>query len=595
MGKSKGPLEEPGYEWFVNRNQVLDALWKWCTGIPNPGSDSWALIGLRRTGKTAIIHKTFNRLFNEQKEIIPIYISFARYLYRAEPITAYEFAREYFLGIVRSYLAFRYTMPELHREKKEWESLYEIAQEKSDETVLEWFRVYELESKTKFVPAHSIMQWVINFVKGYAWKSEKYMVIFIDEFQVLTRVYNPESDMMRKLTDSFQHAAETRYAPLVVSGSSVSMMTGEALDGMLSGRFQTWELEPLEEAFATNLVTKIGQALNILVSDELALDIYDKTNGYPYSIERIFKSRSSALDRFPDLKALDDVISFELTEKLGELRRHYEREYGKYIQELNGDGTTRKILLWITNYPGEHLNPSRVAETLALDVVQVEQALNKFYQLDILERASIDTYWGPKDPLLLKYIRHQHYLKIDNLRPQDAQAKLRREINQMRGEMNRQTGHFTEVIVSGVMQNFRNLKVEGEVYFSTPGTIRLPHMNNIRRREGVIKEGVPYEIDVVGEYNLKFIDESNADLGVWYVSVRYRKERMNEKEVEAFIKQVDMVQQERQYGEVVRWYFSKAGFTEEAKERLRQEGIYFSDLDQFNELADLFGLLPLSM
>jgi len=273
MGKSKGPLEEPGYEWFVNRNQVLDALWKWCTGIPNPGSDSWALIGLRRTGKTAIIHKTFNRLFNEQKEIIPIYISFARYLYRAEPITAYEFAREYFLGIVRSYLAFRYTMPELHREKKEWESLYEIAQEKSDETVLEWFRVYELESKTK---------------------SEKYMVIFIDEFQVLTRVYNPESDMMRKLTDSFQHAAETRYAPLVVSGSSVSMMTGEALDGMLSGRFQTWELEPLEEAFATNLVTKIGQALNILVSDELALDIYDKTNGYPYSIERIFKSRSSA-------------------------------------------------------------------------------------------------------------------------------------------------------------------------------------------------------------------------------------------------------------------------------------------------------------
>ncbi len=62
MNTPQGPLEEPAGEWFVNRKEELDLFWKWATGIPHPGRRSYALIGLRRTGKTAILHRLFNRL-----------------------------------------------------------------------------------------------------------------------------------------------------------------------------------------------------------------------------------------------------------------------------------------------------------------------------------------------------------------------------------------------------------------------------------------------------------------------------------------------------------------------------------------------------
>lgn len=109
------------------KNQLVSGLstakgnWN-CSGngqvvFPHPGRNSYALIGLRRTGKTAILHKIFNRLFNEQDRVLPVYISFVQYLNQPKPINAFQFAEEYFAGYVRSYLAFRDGQPQLHRQK----------------------------------------------------------------------------------------------------------------------------------------------------------------------------------------------------------------------------------------------------------------------------------------------------------------------------------------------------------------------------------------------------------------------------------------------------------------------------------------------
>lgn len=595
MDHEQGPLEEPAGEWFVNRRQELDLFWEWATGIPHPGRNSYALVGLRRTGKTAILHKTFNRLFNEQERVLPIYISFAEYLHRVTPINAYEFAEEYFGSYIRSYLAFHYRQPHFHRDAIKLPELRHFARKISDDLVLKALQSYDLILSNDHgqVRGHNLMQWVINIPKGYARGYDLPTAMIIDEFQVLTRVYNPDNGLIRDLTDSFQHASETRYAPLLVSGSSVSMMVGQALGGLLSGRFRSRPLKPLSQEYTLDLVFRLGKSKGLPVTEDLALTIWEMTQGYPYSIECILQSASPDLARLPDLTALNDILFFELTDGLGSLREHYEDEYGKYIRELNGDDITRKILFWLTNYPGEHLHPRRIAETLSLNFLQVRESLEKLYKLDIIQRATSSTFWGPTDPLLLEFLRYDHYVDLDDLTPQDAEAKLRHELKVKQGEMNRQAGHFTEIIVAGVMNNYDYRTVEGTPYFSLSGPVILPHIVKIHRREGVIKGGELYEIDVIGEYKLNRFEEGNAALGAWLVSVRYRKEKMGEGEVQKFIAQVTAVQAEKQYGEVTPWYFSKAGFTETAIKKLTAEGIYFSDLDQFNALADLFGLLPL--
>lgn len=595
MTEQFGPLEETAGEWFVNRQKELDLFWKWATGIPHPGRRSFALIGLRRTGKTAILHKTFNRLFNEQDRVLPVYITFAQYLNLPDPITAYQFAEEYFAGYVRSYLAFRYRRPELHVDKLGFTELRDFANEVSDELILRAFLSYDSTLSREHVRAHNIMQWVINFPKGYARTHNMPTAMFVDEFQVLTRVLDPDDGRVRNLTDSFQHASETRYAPMLISGSSVSMMVGDALGGMLSGRFQIWRLKPLEQEFAVDLALRLGRHLDLPVTEAVAIALYELTQGYPYAIESILSSVSPDIERLPDLDALKDIVYFELTNGLGALREHYENEYGKYVRQLNGDGTTRKILFWITNHPGEHLHPRRIAERLGLDRLQVQDSLEKLYKLDIIDRASISTFWGPTDPLLLDFLRFAHYLEVEELIPPDAEAKLRAELARQQGEINRKTGHFTEIIVAGVLNNFDGRTVAGEEYFSVAESITLPRMEKIHRREGVMKDAELHEIDVIGEYKLHNQQEGNAGLGAWLVSVRYQTKAMGEGEVEAFLQAVAALQVEKGYGAVTRWYFSKAGFTKAAQRRLKREGIYSSDLAQFNALSSLFGLLALTM
>ncbi|MEM7131776.1 MAG: ATP-binding protein [Chloroflexota bacterium] len=596
MNKQQGPLEEPAGEWFVNRKEALELFWKWATDIPDRPRGSYALIGLRRTGKTTIIHKVFNRLFHEQRRVMPIYVTFAEYLNRSKPLGAYEFAEEYFMGVMRSYLAFRHRRPDLHHFRTKYQELYLLAHELSDELALEWFRIYQGE---KTVTAHNVMQWAINFPKGYAWTNDMPMAIFIDEFQVLTDVYNPDSQRMRDLTDSFQQASETRWAPIVVSGSSVSMMVDDALSGLLSGRFSLWYVEPLLEEHAVDLVFRLGQIHNIKVTPELAKAIWELTQGYPYPIERLMKSASPAINRLPDLDALDEILLFELTERRGGLWYHYHSEYGKYINQINGDQITRKTLLWIIKHPGQRIFADAIAAELNLDEKKVRESLEKLHEADIIHSTGWLSYEDPKDPMLHRYIEFQHHREVEQLSPEEAVQNLISEVNRIRGIANHQVGHLAEVIVAGVMRNFDGSELDGQEWFGIPGLITLPKIEKIERREGVIKKGEYNEIDVIGEFRLP--DNSPSDtnssapksIGAWLVSVRYRNKKMGLAEIEKFLKHTMAVKSEKGYATVIRWYFSKSGFTEEATKRLQEDGIYFSDQQQFNNLANQFDFLGL--
>jgi len=136
------PLKEPAGEWFVNRKADLDYLWEWAISIPTKGSHS--ITGLRRTGKSTMMAKLYNRLYVEQERVMPIYISFANYLHRDEPITAQQFAEEFLAGAIRSYLTFTYKRPEWMDPNLDYPALERLAKEVSDKVTQEWFERHQL-------------------------------------------------------------------------------------------------------------------------------------------------------------------------------------------------------------------------------------------------------------------------------------------------------------------------------------------------------------------------------------------------------------------------------------------------------------------
>jgi len=608
------PLREPAGAWFVNRKRELNILWEWAISIPTKGSRS--ITGLRRTGKSSIMAKIYNRLYFEQKKIIPIYISFGEYLHKREPITAQQFAQAFMAGAVRSYLAFTYERSELQDNKLKYSDLEDLAAELTDEVTLEWFRRQKRSFESSPIPSHSVVQWTVDFLGGHA-SDEHPMLIMIDEFQILTQVLYPEDGRVMDITDSFQYASERWDAPLLVSGSSISMLREEALGGLLSGRFWRTHIRPLEEEHAAEMVMQIGADTNIPVTEELAETIVNITGGYPYSIESIFFSASSDRIRFPDIDAVGKVVEFELTDPGGTLREHYDQEYGKYVTELNGDKLTRKILYWITSQKGPEfdITAPMIARTMGLDTMEVQQSLNVLHRLDIIQRRVAMVYTVPRDPLMRLYLNAFHSLDLEDLEPDDLEQdgvalsqngheenirRLRRKLREQQGEFNRKAGHFTEIIVAGVVRAFDDRVVDGDIYFGIPGDLQLLRCEKILRRHGTVQAGSIHEIDVMGRYRIygqtEYLDyDDSRRYGVWMVSVRYRSKRTGVADVRQFIRNVEAVQQEKGYGAVMRWFFSKSGFTREAKALLLSEGIYHSDLDQFNRLAKLFDLMLLKV
>jgi hypothetical protein len=166
-------------------------------------------------------------------------------------------------------------------------------------------------------------------------------------------------------------------------------------------------------------------------------------------------------------------------------------------------------------------------------------------------------------------------------------------------------GEVAEVYVQAVMRAFDGREVDGAAYFNHAGPIPLPRFERVERRGGIVKAGVPIEvstgstrrIDLTGEWTIPE-QESQA---AWLVQVKYTQTPIGEEAVQHFLAQTQAVMAEEGYATLTRWYFCKAcgesdrtsGYTGEAARALKAAGVLYSDLEQFNALANLFDFFGL--
>jgi len=587
------PLEEIADRWFVNRTKHLDFFWEWANSIPLPGGFSIAFAGLRRTGKTAIIHRVFNRLFNEQDRVMPVFITFEPYLYRGEMITTYEFSREHFTSYLRSFLAFRHRRPDLHRGIVGLAQLRRFATEAQDEIALELFEQYDIIVEDKFTRTRSLdlSEWAIHMPRAIAGIHNIPTAVFIDEFQMLADVYDPDQDRVLAISNYYQKPSESLIAPMVVTGSSVSLLLGRAIRRALSGRLKTRSLGPLDEGHALDMIHFLGNELNIAVTEEFIYAIWTLTQGYPFAIESLMTSDSPATANYPDVKALDEVVHFELTHPQGELFTHYNGEFQKYSELLNDGTTTKKVMFWATKYPDERINVEEIAQKIGVKRQEVQESLQKLEKLDIVQRQTWSVYHGPTELMLKRYIEYQYQYEIEELTEKQSAENLQGEVRKELRRMTNIMGRFAEIVVGAVMKGFDGQTLDGPCYFSMPDPVTVPRFKHIENRWGILSDDSLKELDLIGEYQIFDELEDKWLKGAWFVQVKYRQDKVTRPKVEEFLAQIQAIQEEKGYAEVTSWYVSKGGFFEPARELLEESEIYYTDLAQFNELAKAFGYL----
>ncbi|MEM7536884.1 MAG: ATP-binding protein [Chloroflexota bacterium] len=589
------PLEGLDESIFVDREDDLEYLWKWANNKPQPVSRSIALIGRRRTGKTAILLKLFNRLFFKQTDVMPVFISFARHLKRRKQLTVYDFVKEYMQSYVRCYLAFQHRDPALLEDDVRLEELRQYAEEKQDIVILKLLERYDLAMSA--ATTYDAINFVINMPRGQAWRTEIQTVVIVDEFQALTNVYDSEQDIYYDLTDGFQQAAESRVAPMLVSGSAVTMLIDQALGGMLSGRFKYRDMRPLPKEDSHDLVFRLSDYMQhkdkgAHVDEEFAEAVWKITGGYPFSIHSLMDSSSPDCVGYPNLDALKKVIIYELTDFRGSLFQHYYEEFGKFIHELNEGDTTRQVMLWVAKHADELLMAKNIAKSLGIDRKEVANALEKLRWVDVIKRQGLISFYGPTDPMLCRYIEYQHSLEFDDFTPETVLKNWEDEYKQIRGDLNQALGEIGELYARMVMRGFEGQTIDGSDYFTLSGDVTLPKFMRIERRGGLVVEGESVEIDVTGEWLINR-DLDHLTKGAWLVEAKYTQEPITKPVVAHFLKQSKHVEERFGYQQVVRWFFSRSGFTGPAETLMKQEGVLHSDWKQFLALARTMGFFGL--
>lgn len=231
----------------------------------------------------------------------------------------------------------------------------------------------------------------------------------------------------------------TKWAPLLLSASGLSLLTGQRLGGFLDASFSSWHLQPLNRESSLELVFCSAEAFNLTVDDAFAEAVWLLTEGYPYSIQSLITSFNAETQNYPDLDALQDVLVFELANRMGQLWQHHSQEFLKYEQLLNEGQSTKQVMFWATKYPEERIHAKRVAKELAISVEAVQAALPKLNEADIVQRVGWRIYNGRSDPMLRRYIEYNYWRDYEKLSFAEAIQNWKEEYSFLCGHLKKRT------------------------------------------------------------------------------------------------------------------------------------------------------------
>jgi hypothetical protein len=589
------PLEDfAGLEEFTNRKQELDFLWSLADKATRRTAWSYAIIARKGMGKTALMLEFYRQLFTQQKKVVPFFVSFAED--KEKPgvvqLTLEKFISKLFVTFAFQYGAFKSgrfsTLPRLPRmvsEQKEFFASF------GDPLLEKEFigHLHALETKDM----EGAFDHAIEFASEFTLQRGEAGIVMIDEFQVLTQIYDERYGKFRDITEWFQKPAEARWCPMVVSGSAVSLVVDTVMGGLLARRFGPYYLDPFEPQHSLEYAYKLSRKQQIKLSEESAADIHRLTGGNPYYISCLFNSLGIKNSDLSTRDKLEELYLFETTNRKGKIRQFWDTHFKAFADKINDDKIGLQALYQLAVAKKE-VRIKTVAAKLNVEPEKVRRALKNLERADLIEAQTgsiYPVYHHITDPVLASYVEREYQVGMSG-RPMDAfvksqLAKLKKRI----GSAARVLGEAAELYTRLVMMNFAGQEVDAAKVFNLDaGILKLPKFTKVKYRTGLVIKGEMIEFDLLAEG-----EES------WLVEVRYRRKPAKLSDVEKFLKKLSKLKGwSRQAGPLREgkrlWFFSRHGFDDDTAARLRELEILHSDVRGFNALcrAVKIGELPVA-
>ena len=560
-------------ELFTGRREELASLLRWTDRIKREISLSTAILSRRKTGKTVLLQRLYNITFHKNDMVIPFYFEI-----RETDQWLSDFSVEFFLTFLYQYIAFK-------TRKCEYITYSKDNLDRALKTVQKEKLCYlaDIIEDIEYSRNHGHLDNLWNLAKEtpriVAQYNDERVVQIIDEFQYLNKyIFRDQAcqNPIKNLAGSYLHTCEYKNAPLLVSGSWVGWLMNDLIT-MLPGRFLKLIMKNIPEDEAIDMVFKYSLIDDVPITEETAFLIARLTEGNPFYISALFRSRISHND-LTTQAGLMNTFEFETLHQEGQIRDAWLEYITSAFQRVNGQ-TAIDIVLYLSKHRHRYVSRKELKDNLNIDMTaaELERKLEALAYSDIIDQNK-SLYCGVQDNIFDKVFRSKYSDDIEKFVIKEAPSEYRalfedmqKRYKKLSGKYSRYKGAFAEFIICSHLRDnaYLNNNRFKSMIQNMPADFQFTEYGQVGSLISPPLQKPEFQIDILArprESGYAFIAE-----------VKNRKAKFSVKEASDFLAKAEKVQELEQIRQAVLCVFSFGGFYKNTIAFFQNHNIAYSD------------------
>jgi hypothetical protein len=503
-----------------------------------------------------------------------------------------DFCRDFFLTFIYQYIAFKsrksdYLAPE-------GKNNFEKARTAAVNEGLDYLTgiIDSVEYAVDHEQIDSLWETVRTAPHTMAFRRKEFIVQMIDEFQFMNAMIywdRRKKNLAKNLAGGYLSTAESKIAPLLVSGSWVGWLMKE-LSSMLPSRFRNKLIKNMPENEAEELLYKYSRFFDVPVTEETAFSLIRITQGNPFYISAVIRSDHPGKD-LTTIDGLTDTLEFETLDDQGLIKQSWMEYMAKAFPEIN-DQNAKNIVLHLSKYRDREWTRAELREALNLEMPEkdLEKKLKALVKTDIISQGQSNfDYRGVKESIFDKVFRGVYEKEIRNFSPKVIREEYSTELKEEKkrykillGKYNWLKGYHAEfLILDRLLQASKNNELLKSITRYLPADFEFRDYSRVWKYHSSPEYAKVFTVDI-------FARSLDADDYSIIGEVKNREvKKFSLDEIKEFQIKFAEIKKLENLEPVVGFIFSRAGFTAEAEAYCQEKGIACSEDERWLETGKL--------
>lgn len=568
-------------ELLVGREKEFANFDQWVKGIPRRISKSRVILARRKSGKTAFVQRLFNQIWSENAGVIPFYLDIgdSKWWYP-------NFAVHYYSTFATQYISFLERDETIMRQPLTLEEIRAYGVSAGNRVLVT--DVNEIQKNFELGLYDSIWYTAYTGPHRMATVYDQRVLVMLDEFQNITQyIYHneakegePDPDM----AGSFHSPSESKYAPMLVTGSYVGWMLRIMGKYLEAGRLTQITFSPyLTPEEGLEAVYRYANVYNSPVTSETAAQINQLCMADPFFISCVLQSQFPGRD-LTTATGVVEAVNYELQSRKSEMWLTWREYVDATLQRVN-DQHAKNLLLFLNQHSERYWTPKELKKELQLDLAvnDIQRKLLTLVDADLLEQGTADIdFGGLQDGTLNLILRNRFEKEINEFAPDFKQefheqiAKLSQEKRRLQGMLNHLAGRLAENLLATEFRSRKRFRLSD--YFQRVKDDAPLNLVDVRERVKFQRaDSKDNEIDVLAQ---------SSDNRIVLVEVRKRQEKSNLADVEDLRDKAAAYAAQQAGQTVLPAFLALGGFTAEALAFCAQSGIATAEQINYAWLAE---------